>query len=173
MSGLTRRRRLGVHGIARNAMGAPRPAAGGVIIQPWRAVDPGQGCECQVAGAPECAAGIVIPAADEDVGGVAVRGKILARLARLLQTAPGARHDLPPATPWVFSLPAIGTGGAQRCSFNSPRDKTRRWRQWKTLDYRERLARSSALGEAAAAPKRHAVCAGGLEREKTCGGLRL
>jgi hypothetical protein len=43
-----------------------------MIIQPWRAVDPGQGCDCLVAGGTECAAGIVIPAVDEDVGGLAV-----------------------------------------------------------------------------------------------------
>ena len=163
MSGLTRRRRLGVHGIARNAMGAPRPAAGGVIIQPWRAVDPGQGCECLVAGGSECAAGIVIPAADDDVGGVDARGIILARLARLVRTVHGPGMICPPATAWVFSLPAISTGGAQTCCLNRRRNKMRRKRQWKTSGYRERLARSSAVCEAAAAPRRHAVCVGGLQ----------
>ncbi|MDQ6704202.1 MAG: hypothetical protein M3Z96_14510, partial [Pseudomonadota bacterium] len=101
-----------------------------------------------------------------------MRGKILARLARLVLTLPGPRHYLPPGDPWVFSLPASSTGGAQTCCFNSLRNKTRRQRQWKTSD-RERLARSSALGEAAAAPKRHVVCADGLEREKPRGGLQL
>ena len=74
-----------------------------MIIEPWRAVDPGQGCECLVAGGPECAANIVIPAADDDVGGAAVRGKILAWLARLVRTVNGPRHDQPPTTAWVFS----------------------------------------------------------------------
>jgi hypothetical protein len=146
--------------------------AADVIIQPWLAVDPGQGWECLVAGGTECAASIVILSADEDVGGLAMRGKFLARLSRLVLTLPGPRHDPPPGGPMAFSVPAMSTGGAQACYFDSPRNKTRRRRLWKTSDYRELLGRSSALGEAAAAPKRHAVRAGGLERKKTREGLR-
>ncbi|MDQ6868253.1 MAG: hypothetical protein M3178_07570 [Pseudomonadota bacterium] len=144
-----------------------------MIIQAWRAVDPGQGCEGLVAGGTECAAGIVIPAADEDVGGLAVGGIFLARLSGLVLGVPGPRHDLPPGAPWLFNLPATSTGGAQTCFFNSLRNNTRRRRQWKTSGNRQRLGRSSALGEAAAAPLRHAVCAGILEREKTREGLQL
>jgi hypothetical protein len=51
--------------------------AADVVIQPWLAVDPGQGWECLVAGGSECAASIVIPAAEEDVGGLAMREKFL------------------------------------------------------------------------------------------------
>ena len=47
---------------------APLVAAD-VVIQPWLAVDPGQGWERLVAG--------VIPAAEEDVGGLAMREKFL------------------------------------------------------------------------------------------------
>jgi len=86
-------------------------------------------------------------------------------------TVPGPRHDLPPGRNWLFSWPAMSTGGAQTCFFNSLRNKTRHRRQWKTSGTQERLGRSSALGEAAAAPKRNAVCVGGPEREKTRGGL--
>jgi hypothetical protein len=93
------------------------------------------------------------PAADEDVGGLAVGGKFLTRLSGLVLRVPGSRHDLPPGRPhWLFNLPVTSTGGAQTCFFNSLRNNTRRRRQWKTSGNRQRLGRSSALGEAAAAP---------------------
>jgi len=82
---------------------APSLAAD-VIIQPWLAVDPGQGCECLVAGETECAASIVILAADEDVGGLAMRGKFLAWLSRLMLTMAGPRHDPPPGGPMALQL---------------------------------------------------------------------
>ena len=92
----------------------------------------------------------MIPAADEDVGVLAVRGKFLARLSRLVLTVPGPGMICRPAAGRPFSLPAMSTGGAQTCFFNRLRNKTRRPRQWKTSGTRERLARSSAHGEAAA-----------------------
>ena len=44
----------------------------------------------------ECAAGIVIATVDEAVGGLAVRKKSLARLARPVPIRPGPGHDLRP-----------------------------------------------------------------------------
>jgi hypothetical protein len=118
--------------------------AADVVIQPWLAVDPGQGWECLVAGGSECAASILILEAEEDVGGLAMREIFLARLSRRVPTLPGRGMIRRSAAPWLFSLPATSTGGAQTY-FDSLRNKTRRPRQWKTSDYRERLGRSSLL----------------------------
>jgi len=82
--------------------------AANVIIQPWLAVDPGQGWECLVAGGTECAASVVIPAADADVCGLAMRGKFLARLSRLVLTLPGPRHDPPSDGPMALQLAGDG-----------------------------------------------------------------
>jgi hypothetical protein len=137
--------------------------AADVVIQPWLAVDPGQGWECLVAGGSECAASILILEAEEDVGGLAMREIFLARLSRRVPTLPGRGMIRRSAAPWLFSLPATSTGGAQTY-FDSSAPAS-----MEDFGLSRALGMIQPLGEAAAAPKRLVVCAGGLEREKTCG----
>src|ERR1700738_3203962 len=44
------------------------------------------------------------PTSSEDVGGLAMRGKFLARLSRVMLTMPSPRHDPPPGGPMALQL---------------------------------------------------------------------
>jgi hypothetical protein len=143
-----------------------------VIIQPWLAVDPGQGCECLVAGETECAASIVILAADEDVGGLAMRGKFLARVSRLMLTMPGPRHDPPPGGPMALQLAGDDHRRRPDLLLRQPAE------QDAAPASMEDFGHPGALGTIQRSWRRqrrrqsgHAVCAGGLERENTRRGL--